>query len=143
MSQASAPRPQYQPQREPSKVAVGFVVCAAILLMLGGFFHTITGMTALAGEEVLVVTRNYVFEMSATTWGWIHILAGALMVVSALALFSAKVWARTVGVIVAMVSLVANFAWLPYYPVASVVIIVIDVIVIWSLTVHGSDILEV
>ena len=142
MAQGSAPRPQYQPHREPSKLAVGFTVCAAILMMLIGFFHAISGMTALAGEEVLVVTRNYVFEMSATAWGWIHILAGALMVVSALALFSAKVWARTVGVIVAMVSLIANFAWLPYYPVGAALIIVIDVIVIWALTVHGSDILE-
>jgi hypothetical protein len=143
MSQASAPRPQVQPHREPSKVAVGFTVCAAILLMLAGFFHAITGLNALAGEEVLVITRNYVFELSPTAWGWIHILTGALMVAATIGLFSAKVWARTIGVIVAMASLLASFGWLPYYPVSATIIIVIDVIVLWALTVHGSDILEV
>jgi hypothetical protein len=50
------------------------------------------------------------------------------------------VWARTVGVIMATVSAIANFAWIPHYPLWAITIIAIDVFVIWALTVHGRDI---
>jgi hypothetical protein len=49
------------------------------------------------------------------------------------------VWARTLGVIVAAVSILVSFAWLPYYPVWAVVVIVFDFFVIWALTEHGRD----
>jgi hypothetical protein len=54
--------------------------------------------------------------------------------------FSGAVWARTVGVICATVSLLVSFAWIPLYPIWSIVLIAIDVTVIWALTVHGRDI---
>jgi hypothetical protein len=43
-------------------------------------------------------------------------------------------------VIIAAVSIIANFLWLPYYPVWAVVIIAFDLFVIWALTAHGRDI---
>ena len=49
-------------------------------------------------------------------------------------------WARTIGVVVAGLSVVLNFAWLPYYPVWSLIIIALDVFVIWALTAHGRDV---
>ena len=39
-----------------------------------------------------------------------------------------------------IVSIVANFAWLPYYPVWSIIMITMGGFVIWALTVHGRDI---
>ena len=58
-------------------------------------------------------------------------------------LFSGAIWARTVGVIVASISALFNFAWLPYYPIWSIAIITLDVFIIWSLTAHGRDITRV
>jgi NADH:ubiquinone oxidoreductase subunit H len=52
------------------------------------------------------------------------------------------VWARTIGVILATVSAIANFAFIPYYPVWSLAIIAVDIFVIWALTAHGRDIAE-
>jgi hypothetical protein len=45
-------------------------------------------------------------------------------------------------VIVAGLAVVWNFAWLPYYPIWSVIAIAIAITVIWALTVHGRDIAE-
>ena len=53
-----------------------------------------------------------------------------------------SVLARTVGVVMALVSAVLGFAWLPYAPVWGVTIIAIAVSVIWALTAHGRDIVE-
>ena len=58
------------------------------------------------------------------------------------ALFQGAVWARTVAVIVASVSIIANFLWMPYYPIWSLTIIAFDVFVIWAATMHGRDITE-
>ena len=57
-------------------------------------------------------------------------------------MLSGAVWARIVGVLVASLSLVLNFVWLPYYPFWAIVIIALDVFVIWALTLHGRDIVE-
>ena len=64
------------------------------------------------------------------------------MVLAGFGIFTGNVLARTVGVFIAAASAVAAFVWLPYQPVWSSIIIAIDVIVIWALTVHGRDIAE-
>jgi hypothetical protein len=74
-----------------------------------------------------------------TTWGWIHLIAVIVVFLAGLAVFKGSVWARTVGVIVAMLSAIVNFAFLPYYPVWSIIIITVDVLVIWALIVHGRE----
>jgi len=48
-------------------------------------------------------------------------------------------WARIVGVLVALVSSVVNLAFMAAYPLWSVIMIVVDVLVIWAITVHGSE----
>ena len=75
-----------------------------------------------------------------TTWGWVHLILGIVVFIAGISLLSAQVWARTVAVIVATVSIIVNFAWLPWYPLWSLLIIAIDVAVIWAVTVHGRDI---
>ena len=78
-----------------------------------------------------------------TTWGWIHILVGVIAVAAVVGLFSGAVWARTVAVAVAAVSILVNFLWLPYNPVWAVLIIAFDIFVIWALTAHGRDVTRV
>lgn len=123
-----------------SGFAAGMTVFAAIAMMTIGAFQAIVALTALLNDEFLVVTKKWTFSFDLTTWGWIHLLLSILLVLAGAALFSGQVWARAVGVILAVFSALVNFAWLPYYPIWSVIIITLDVFVIWALTVHGRDI---
>jgi hypothetical protein len=120
--------------------AVGVIVAAGCLLLLIGLFHIIMGLVAVVNESFYVVGQQWTFEFDVTAWGWIHLVLGVVVVAAGVFLFRGAVWARIVGVIVAVVSAVANFAWLPYYPVWSLLIIALDVFVIWALTAHGRDI---
>jgi hypothetical protein len=122
-----------------SGLAVGVTITAAIILMIGGVLHAMEGVVGLATNEFYVSTQNWIFKFDVTTWGWIHILVGIIAVLAGIGLFSGAVWARTLGVIVAAVSILVSFAWLPYYPVWAVVVIVFDFFVIWALTEHGRD----
>jgi hypothetical protein len=126
--------------QERSGAAVGWTTFAAIMLMIIGVFHAIAGLSGIVKDNFYAVTPNYVFEFDTTTWGWVHLIGGVIIVLAGFSLFSGAVWARTVGVILATVSLLASFAWIPIYPIWGIATIAIDVFVIWALTVHGRDI---
>lgn len=130
-------------EREPSGAAAGWIVFAAFALIMIGSFDIIAGLAGIIHDEFYVATPNYIFEFDATTWGWIKLLWGIVVLLAGFGLFSGAVWARTVGVIVALISAIVNFAWLPVYPIWAVTIIAIDVAVIWALTAHGRDITRV
>ena len=130
-------------EREPSGAAAGWIVFAAFVLIMIGSFDIIAGLAGIIHDEFYVATPNYIFEFDATTWGWIKLLWGIVVLLAGFGLFSGAVWARTVGVIVALISAIVNFAWLPVYPIWAVTIIAIDVAVIWALTAHGRDITRV
>ena len=126
--------------REYSGAAVGLTATAAVLMILIGCFHVIQGIVALANDTFFVIGEEYVFEFDVTSWGWIHIIAGAIVALAGFFLFTGSVIARTVAVIVASISILASFAWMPYYPWWSMLVIAFDVFVIWAVTAHGRDI---
>jgi hypothetical protein len=120
--------------------AVGVTAFAGILMVMGGVFHFMQGLIALIDDKFYVVGKEYVFELDLTTWGWVHLITGILVAAAGMALFSGQLWARTIGVILACASMLASFAWLPHYPIWSLVVITFDGFVIWALTMHGRDI---
>lgn len=126
---------------QPSGLAIGIIAFAAIMMMIVGVFQAVAGLGAILKNEVYVVGADYVFSFDATTWGWIHLLLGIVLVFAGLALFGGAVWARTVGVLIAGLSAVGNFVFLLgwNYPIWSILIIALDVMIIWALTVHGRD----
>lgn len=127
-------------QQEVSGWAVGWTWFAAVMMWMIGGFHAIAGLTAVLNDEFYVATRDYVFQFDVTAWGWIHLVAGVIVFMGGIGLLSGQVWARTVGVILAVASIVVNFSWLPWYPFWSIIMIAAGVLVIWALTVHGRDV---
>jgi hypothetical protein len=127
----------------PSAWAVGYTTFAGVMLVMIGFFQGIAGLVALVNDEFYVVTKEWVFQFDTTTWGWIHLIVGIVVLLAGFGIFSGNVLARTVGVFVALVSAVVAFMWLPYYPVWAILIVAIDVAVIWALTAHGRDLAQV
>jgi hypothetical protein len=120
--------------------AVGYTVFAAVMMWLVGGMHLIAGFAALINDEFYVLGQEYVFKFDLTTWGWIHLLIGTLVVIGGIALFGGAVWARTLAVILTIASVLTAFAWLPWYPVFGAIIIAVGIGVIWAVTAHGRDI---
>lgn len=120
---------------EPSQrpFATGWTVLAATLMFFGGIMAIFEGIAAIARDDLVVVTRNYAYTLDVTSWGWIHLVLGALIALTGLALFTGAMWARVVGIAVAGLAMIANFLWLPYYPFWAILLIAIDVFIIWAL----------
>ncbi len=130
-------QPQYM-QRESGWVA--WVEFAGIMLVLVGVFHVIQGLVALFRDEVFVVTKSrMVINLDYTAWGWIHLIMGVILILAGAGLFTGRMIARLVGVAVAFLSAIVNITFIPAYPVWSVLMITIDVLVIWAITVHGGE----
>jgi len=123
-----------------SSWAVGWAGFAGVMLIMIGIFDVIQGLVALFNDEFFVVTQEWVFEFDITAWGWIQLILGVILIASGIGIFSGNVAARTVGVIIAGLAAIVNFAWLPYYPVWSIIVIAICIAIIWALTAHGRDI---
>jgi hypothetical protein len=124
--------------RETSGWAVGFILFAAIMMIMVGVFQAIQGLIGIFENEFYVSTRNYLFKFDATTWGWTHLLLGLLVAFAGWGLLSGRTWARTVAIILAVLSAIANFAFIPYYPFWSLLIITLDIVVIWAVAAHGG-----
>ena len=122
--------------------AVGITVFAGVLMVLSGGLQAVQGLVALVNDTFYVVGEEYLFEFDVTSWGWIHLIMGVIVALAGVGLFRGAVWARTVAVIVASVSIIANFMWMPYYPFWSMTVIAFDIFVIWAATMHGRDITE-
>ncbi|AXE80395.1 DUF7144 family membrane protein [Streptomyces atratus] len=111
----------------------GTTLLAAVLLILGGAMAICEGIAAITKDRVFVVTRHYVFEFSLTGWGWVHLLLGIALVLAGCAVFSGALWARFFGVAVAGLGAIANFLWLPYYPLWALVLIAVNILAVWAL----------
>jgi hypothetical protein len=122
--------------------AIGWTGFAGIMMVMGGIWWIIAGIVALANDTFYVVGEEYIFQFDVTTWGWIHLLLGIVVVLAGIYLFTGAVWARIVGVTVAVLWALFAFAWMPWYPVWAIMLIAISVSVIWALTAHGHDIVE-
>ena len=114
-------------------IALGISILAAAFLLVLGVVSIFQGISALRNDSLLVVADDaYVFALNLTTWGWIHLVIGILAVIVAGGLAAGTDWGRVTAIIVAMVSIITQFLWLPHYPAWAILIIVLDVIVIWA-----------
>ena len=127
----------YRSEPQVSGLAVGGVMFAAVMMILIGVFQAIAGLTAIVDDDFYVRTPNYTFDLDTTAWGWIHLLLGILVLLAGLALFAQKAWAGMVALTLAVLSAIANFFFIPYYPFWTIVEIALAVWVIWALTRPG------
>ncbi|MHC3001812.1 DUF7144 family membrane protein [Gordonia sp. GN26] len=115
-------------------VAAGTSIGAAIILIVVGVVQLAQGIAAVAEDEVFIRGVEYVYKFDFTTWGWIHIVLGAIAIIVGAGLVGGAGWARFTAIVIAGLSIIANFLWLPYYPWWSILVIALDVVVIWAVS---------
>ena len=127
---------------EPRRGAAGLIVFAGTVMIMIGAFQIIAGLAALIEDEFYVTTPNYLLEFDATSWGWIHLIGGIVIAAAGFAVFAGRMWGRVIGIVLAALSAIANFAFVPYYPVWSLLIIALCIFVIWALAAHGRELVR-
>jgi hypothetical protein len=131
-------RASYADDSGSGMAARGFIALAATLMIMSGLWSFFVGITGILRGTFYVAVPNYTFSLSAHGWGWTHLIIGAVVFAAGFCLFLGMTWARVVGVVLAVISGIANFLFLPYYPLWSILVIALDVFIVWAL-VSGSS----
>jgi hypothetical protein len=114
--------------------AYGIAAFGGVLLVMLGLFQFLEGLSAALKDDVYLATSNYLYSINLSGWGWILMGIGAVAIVVGICVLYGQTWARGTGILIAVLSAVANFAFLPYYPWWSLLMVAINVLVIWALS---------
>jgi len=110
------------------------------MMVLLGILQVIEGFVAIFDDGYYrVAPSGLVVSIDYTAWGWTHLLLGLLIVAGGVGLLSGNVAARTVAVVLAALSSILNLLFMAAHPVWSIIIIAVDVLVIYAVTVHGRE----
>jgi hypothetical protein len=116
----------------------GGTILAATLLILSGLWSFFVGLTAIIKQSFFVATPNYTYQFSVHSWGWIHLILGIVVFAAGVCVLLGQTWAKALGIVLAVFSGIANFMFLPHYPLWSIVVIAIDVFIVWALATSMS-----
>jgi hypothetical protein len=122
--------------QEVSGWTAGFVVFAGVMMMMIGAFHALTGLAAIIENEYFVVGPNYAYELDVSAWGWLHLILGIVVAAAGWGVFGGATWARWVGIVLASISAIANFFFIPYQPVWALLMVALAVLVIAALSAY-------
>ena len=131
---------EYEARQDATGVSgwvTGGYAFAIVMLVIIGVFQAIAGLVAIIDDDFYVVGQNYTFNFDTSGWGWIHLLLGLLLILVGYFLYTGAVWAVVFAIVLAGLSAIANFFFIPYYPFWSILLIALDVWVIWALTRPG------
>jgi hypothetical protein len=123
----------------------GWIVFAAIVMLVVGSIDFFEGLIAVIRKQYYVLTPNQIIVFNVSTWGWLTLIWGVVLVLAGLALWSGAGWARWFAVAVASVNIIGQLAWLgsAAYPLWTLTAIALNVIVIYALTARWEGYSEV
>lgn len=121
---------------------VGWSYFAGTLLLLGGGMQVIAGLAGIFSDTFYRSVNGTTLAFDFTTWGWIHLGLGVILMLAGVGVYAGKTWARLVATFLAVLSMLAHMAFLSAYPLWSLVAIVVDGFVIYALTMHGDELAE-
>jgi hypothetical protein len=139
---ATVPR-QYTEEPEVSGW-VGWIVFAGTMMMLLGIFHMFEGLIALFRHtQIHFPTSGLTVQVSYTQWGWLQLIAGALVFLAGLGLFTGRMWARVLAILLVAISALVNFVWIAAFPFWSITLLAVDFFVLYAIIAHGGELKEV
>jgi hypothetical protein len=122
-----------------NELAAGLIFFASLMMLLLGSFHFIVGLAALLNDTFYQVRPGFGLELSVTAWGWAHIIGSILLMLAGIGLLTGSAVARIIAILFAAVSAVWNFYSIPYYPLWSVLMLVLYLPILWALIAHGRE----
>jgi hypothetical protein len=104
------------------------------MLFLGGSFNAIFGLAAIFNDKVLTRVGGALLFWDYTTWGWIHLISGILMLVASFGLFAGRPGAARLAILFAALNAIAQISWITVNPTWTLIVVALDVIVIYQLS---------
>jgi hypothetical protein len=117
----------------------GWVAFAGILMIISGVLGALQGLIAIFNSNLVIFGKEGALLLDITGWGWLHMLLGLLLLLSGILVMRGNMFGRIMAVILATLSIIVNFIWLPVYPVWAIVVITMDIFILYAVMVHGRE----
>jgi hypothetical protein len=119
----------------------GWISFAGLLMVVMGGLDFFEGLIAVIRGQYYVLTSNQIIVFDIKTWGWITLLWGIVVGLSGFGLLSGANWARWVAIVIASLSFFAQLGFVgsSSYPLWSLTVLVLTVIVLYALIVRWGD----
>ncbi|MFI7450026.1 hypothetical protein ACIBQX_21230 [Nonomuraea sp. NPDC049714] len=118
---------------------VGWIWFAAMLMIIAGVFNVIGGLYAIINDDVYIRTPLRLLLFDVSTWGWLHLIFGVVLLLTGLAVSVGQTWARVLAVVLVMLNAMTQLTWIGVNPWWSLAVIAVDVLVLYALIVHGRE----
>jgi hypothetical protein len=115
----------------------GWMLFAAAMLAILASANLIEGVAAVSNSNFFVGNAEFVVS-GLKTWGWVLIVVAAIqgLVVAGIVLeWRGFRWA---GVAIAALNAIAQLLFMPAYPLWSLALFALDILVIYALVAHGA-----
>jgi hypothetical protein len=116
----------------------GWIAFAGVMMLILGSLDALWGLAGIVNDEIVVVGGQGALIFDITTWGWIHLILGSLVALTGLGLISGNKAARVAGIFMVAVNAVAQIVWFPAAPLWAFLMIIIDTVIIYQLTMNWS-----
>jgi hypothetical protein len=124
----------------PASNWTGWISFGGMMLIIGGGFHVIEGLVTLLDDSYYLVSpEGLAVNVSYAVLGWIQLVLGLLSAAIGVGLLRGNLFARVGGVILAAASAIVHLTAMAAYPLWSISIIVVDILVIFSIVAHGRE----
>lgn len=122
-----------------TSLATGLARFAGLAMALLGVMYIVTGTGALFQSSAAVPGLVHVFAIDAVTWGWIHVVGGALVGLAGMAVIMGTLWGRVIGIALTAVAIGVSFLSLSHHPALSILAIMLGFAVVWALCVFDEE----
>ena len=133
MATSTPPSSRVKADRRERGWASSFAVFAGLMMIMIGLNQALLGFAGILEDDVYVPVQDYLYGFDLTTWGWLHLGFGVVLILTGISVLSGKAWARAVGIWLVMLNLIGTFVFIPYYPAWAVLLIALNVAAIWGL----------
>jgi hypothetical protein len=117
--------------------ASNWVVFVGVYLAIAGVLNALWGVAALAEKGNF--TEDSLIWASLSMWGWVALIVGVIQIAGVLLVVSRRAGGAVIAGFLAFFGLLVNFLSLGAYPIWSVILIVVDCLILWAVTVHSDE----
>jgi len=136
MTKSTRLQPRAGLQQDSLASARRLTASAGVVVIIAGVWHILQGVAALVHDPRYTSPSNYIYKFQLTGWSWVYLVLGTVGLAVGIAVFTGQVWGRVTAILLALLSMVVNFLFLPWYPLWSMLMIALDVFIIWVLVMY-------
>ena len=117
---------------------LGWVLFAGIMILIAGVLNVIWGIAAIDDANFFVQDERYIIS-DLNTWGWIILIVGVLQLFAAFSIWAGGAYGRWIGIITASLGAIGALLSIPGFPLWSVSVFFLNLLVIYGLTAYGGQ----